>query len=109
MPQGGIVSPILANIYLDKLDKYVKEYIRHFDMGTKRRPGKESNDLANERKRTVRKLKKVKDGTEKALWSQDSKPSNRNVQHFQAEMKWTEVTAGSNTSVTPTIYSGCNR
>ena len=66
MPQGGIVSPILANIYLDKLDKYVKEYIRHFDMGTKRRPGKDSNDLANERKRTVRKLKKVKDGTEKA-------------------------------------------
>ena len=66
MPQGGIVSPILANIYLDKLDKYVKVYIRHFDMGTKRRPGKESNDLANERKRTVRKLKKVKDGTEKA-------------------------------------------
>ena len=66
MPQGGIVSPILANIYLDKLDKYVKEYIRHFDMGTKRRPGKESNDLANERKWTVRKLKKIKDGTEKA-------------------------------------------
>lgn len=66
MPQGGIVSPILANIYLDKLDKYVKEYIQHFDKGTKRRPGKESNDLANERKRTVRKLKKIKDGTEKA-------------------------------------------
>ena len=65
-PQGGIVSPILANIYLDKLDKYVKEYIQHFDKGTKRRPGKESNNLANERKRTVRKLKKIKDGTEKA-------------------------------------------
>ena len=65
-PQGGIVSPILANIYLDKLDKYVKEYIRHFDKGTKRRSGKESNDLTNERKRTVRKLKKIKDGTEKA-------------------------------------------
>ena len=66
MPQGGIVSPILANIYLDKLDKYVKEYIRHFDKGTKRRSGKESNDLTNERKRTVRKLRKVKDGAEKA-------------------------------------------
>ena len=66
MPQGGIVSPILANTYLDKLDKYVKEYIRHFDKGTKRRSGKESNDLANERKRTVRKLRKVKDGAEKA-------------------------------------------
>lgn len=66
MPQGGIVSPILANTYLDKLDKYVKEYIRHFDKGTKRRSGKESNDLTNERKRTVRKLRKVKDGAEKA-------------------------------------------
>ncbi len=26
MPQGGIISPILANIYFDKLDKYMKEY-----------------------------------------------------------------------------------
>ncbi len=26
-PQGGIVSPILANIYLDQLDKYVEQYI----------------------------------------------------------------------------------
>jgi group II intron reverse transcriptase/maturase len=25
VPQGGIVSPILANIYLDKLDKYIEE------------------------------------------------------------------------------------
>src|SRR2546422_4233109 len=24
-PQGGIISPILANIYLDRLDKYVEE------------------------------------------------------------------------------------
>ena len=23
-PQGGVVSPILANIYLDRLDKYVE-------------------------------------------------------------------------------------
>jgi retron-type reverse transcriptase len=24
-PQGGIISPLLANIYLDKLDKFVEE------------------------------------------------------------------------------------
>lgn len=30
-PQGGIISPILANIYLDKLDKYMVEYISKFN------------------------------------------------------------------------------
>lgn len=64
-PQGGIVSPILANIYLDRLDKYVKEYIRNFDKGGKRKPSKERSEFENERKRVVRKLKSVKDETEK--------------------------------------------
>jgi retron-type reverse transcriptase len=32
-PQGGIISPILANIYLDKFDKYMSEYIQNFYMG----------------------------------------------------------------------------
>ena len=27
-PQGGIISPILANIYLDQLDTYMREYIQ---------------------------------------------------------------------------------
>ncbi|MCD8089481.1 MAG: reverse transcriptase/maturase family protein, partial [Clostridiales bacterium] len=35
-PQGGIISPILANIYLDKFDKYVNEYIKNFNKGKKR-------------------------------------------------------------------------
>ena len=32
-PQGGIISPILANIYLDKLDKYIKSYTKYFEKG----------------------------------------------------------------------------
>lgn len=32
-PQGGIISPVLANIYLDKLDKYASEYITEFNKG----------------------------------------------------------------------------
>lgn len=35
-PQGGIISPILANIYLDKFDKYVNEYTQQFKKGKRR-------------------------------------------------------------------------
>jgi len=45
-PQGGIVSPILANIYLDKLDKYMKEYIFNFDKGDKRQDNVEYHRLS---------------------------------------------------------------
>jgi group II intron reverse transcriptase/maturase len=34
-PQGSIVSPILANIYLDKLDKFIAELKNNFDLGSK--------------------------------------------------------------------------
>lgn len=64
-PQGGIVSPILANIYLDKLDKYMKEYIKRFDKGGKRKPSRATADFANARKRDVRKLKTVTEENER--------------------------------------------
>jgi len=60
-PQGGIISPILANIYLDKLDKYIKEYTAKFDKGKKRKFSRKSMDFGNARKRIVRRLKFVKD------------------------------------------------
>lgn len=65
-PQGGIISPILANIYLDKLDKYIKEYIAKFDNGKKRKFSRKSMDFSNARKRTVRSLKSVNDEKQKA-------------------------------------------
>ena len=34
-PQGGVVSPILSNVYLDKLDKFVEqELIPQYTRGT---------------------------------------------------------------------------
>ena len=35
-PQGGIISPILSNIYLNQLDRFMEEYISRFDSGKKR-------------------------------------------------------------------------
>lgn len=38
-PQGGVVSPILANIYLHELDEYVVKTLKpEFDSGRRRRP-----------------------------------------------------------------------
>ncbi len=44
-PQGGIISPILANIYLDKLDKYMADYTKSFDKGERRRRNKEQKRI----------------------------------------------------------------
>lgn len=37
-PQGGIVSPILANIYLHELDEFMQAEILAFNQGERRRP-----------------------------------------------------------------------
>ena len=43
--QGGIVSPILANIYLNELDKYVMEYAEQFRVGEHRKPTSEAKAI----------------------------------------------------------------
>ena len=66
-PQGGIVSPILANIYLDRLDKFVMEYIKRFDVGatTTRKPFEGRRSLDFQKKVAMQKLKTVKDESER--------------------------------------------
>jgi len=45
-PQGSIVSPILANLYLDKLDKFVETVlIPQYTKGTKRKANKAYEQL----------------------------------------------------------------
>lgn len=65
-PQGGIVSPLLANIYLDKLDKYMKEYIQNFDKGKNRKRNPASCKLGYKRRWIVHKLQKVVNEDERA-------------------------------------------
>ncbi len=46
-PQGGIVSPILANIYLDKLDKFIEKLLPEYNLGNLRQPNKIYRSLVN--------------------------------------------------------------
>lgn len=66
-PQGGIVSPILANIYLDRLDKYVKDYINRFDLGEGRTPSRERNQLEYDKRIATQMLKAEDDATDRKL------------------------------------------
>ena len=43
-PQGSIISPIMSNIYLNELDKYMEIYMKEFECGKKRQ---KSKDYAN--------------------------------------------------------------
>lgn len=60
-PQGGVISPILANIYLDQLDKYMEEYIKKFDNGKKRRRNPEHRKLEGRKRTVIKKLEKETD------------------------------------------------
>src|SRR5712691_2780246 len=52
VPQGGIVSPILSNILLDKLDKWVEtELIPRYTRGDRRRINHEYKNLMNSSRR----------------------------------------------------------
>lgn len=64
-PQGGIISPILANIYLDQLDKYIKKYIAEFDTGKRRMSNEQYLKLSRKKARLSYKLDKVKERTVK--------------------------------------------
>jgi len=64
-PQGGIISPILANIYPDKFDKYMKEYIEKFNKGKRRKESPIAKQLGHRKAKLVSKLKNVKDEVER--------------------------------------------
>lgn len=59
-PQGGIVSPLLSNVYLDKFDKFIeRKLIPEYTKGTKRQINPDYRSLTN----TLYRAKKKKDYT----------------------------------------------
>lgn len=64
-PQGGIISPILANIYLDQLDKYMEEYASKFDKGVRKEVSKLYRHYQRKKGRAKTALKKAKTAEER--------------------------------------------
>lgn len=64
-PQGGILSPLLANIYLHELDKFALQLKKKFDQESSVKITPEYRELHNEIKRISHRLKKL-EGEEKA-------------------------------------------
>lgn len=51
-PQGKVASPTLANIVLDKFDKFIHKYKDRFEIGKSRRLNQEYISLRNRRRYT---------------------------------------------------------
>ncbi len=69
VPQGSIVSPILANVYLHELDLFIKEMKKRFEQGKRRKKNRLYHRHAGkiERLRAKWDNLKGKEGMEKAL------------------------------------------
>lgn len=65
-PQGGIISPMLANIYLDQFDKYMKEYAEKFDKGDARKRNNEYYRLNTWMCNLKKRINSVEDTDERA-------------------------------------------
>ena len=60
-PQGGVVSPILANIYLHELDVFMAELCQRTHKGKERKVMSEYNSISNEKSRVRKFLNMLKD------------------------------------------------
>nr|WP_236064754.1 reverse transcriptase/maturase family protein [Reticulibacter mediterranei] len=77
-PQGGVVSPILSNIYLDKFDRYVEQMlIPEYTRGTERRFNPEYERLRAQAKRRKRAGKRKE---ARKLWTQVQRLPSRDPQ-----------------------------
>lgn len=76
-PQGGIISPVLANIYLDKLDRYMEELKKRFDKGTVRAVYPETYELEKKRGVLAKKLRNTNSEEEKRVLTEKIREIDR--------------------------------
>ncbi len=76
-PQGGIISPILANIYLDKLDKFMEKLKKEFDLGKRRSLHPETAKLEYQRGIRVKRLRNATNEEERRILQEEIKEIER--------------------------------
>src|SRR6266568_1581855 len=86
VPQGSIVSPILANVYLHELDCFMKTLKENFDQGKKRSKNSAYNRYCGKIERLRKKgdTLKGKEGKEQEL--QDIQQEIRRVDHLRKQL-----------------------
>lgn len=73
-PQGGIISPILANVYLNELDRYITQLKKEFDHGyNPRNFTEEYNAIRHKRDALHEKIKKAEGTIDYIYESGDNK------------------------------------
>lgn len=55
-PQGGIISPILSNIYLNELDVYMESFKNSFNQGKRRKKNPEYENVRSKMRRLEKKI-----------------------------------------------------
>ena len=85
-PQGGIISPILANVYLDKLDKFMLRYIETFNKGKARQRNPEYKRVASRKDKRVKKLKNEQDEQKKEILRSEIASLHREMQQLPATL-----------------------
>ena len=82
-PQGGIISPILANIYLHELDEFMEKRIAEFGKGGKRKPNPEYKKLLQNRANRILWLKR---GYGAGRLAKENPPSLETIEKWKREV-----------------------
>jgi group II intron reverse transcriptase/maturase len=83
-PQGGIISPILANVYLDQFDKYMNDLKNEFDTGARRKPTAEYAKIANQKENLRKKLHRCTDPQRRQSLIEEIKQTHKELIKTQA-------------------------
>jgi group II intron reverse transcriptase/maturase len=67
-PQGGIISPLLANIYLHEFDLFMEKQLEEFNRGKLRERNKEYTKIRSDIKTLSRKIKRLDDRNGHKKW-----------------------------------------